>query len=293
MQQSLHPHTTGLLQKKGQDGNQTTMEATLMAQQTPSQRDQVRALQPQAVASWWGVGHPGWAIHPLDSEQFLNNGVAEPVNMPAMSPMPSPTPPPAHAPVHHPDVAALANGMFAGGFAAGAMPAPPAMHAGWDAAQQQQLLQHLAAAAQPPPLPQQAHQAPRPPPVPPQAAATSSSFDFGGGNLSVFQSLLPGSLQGNGVSVGALPSFPATLQSADLEGMLTPGASVLGLYGNARLPSLGKLESIELPADGNLDAVAMLHDLTERNMRGVATPRMSGLESMQSIEQSLDAAAQE
>ena len=30
----------GLLQKKSQDGTQTTMEATLMAQQTPSQREQ-------------------------------------------------------------------------------------------------------------------------------------------------------------------------------------------------------------------------------------------------------------
>ena len=32
----------GLLQKKAQDGTQTTMEATLMAQQTPGQREQVR-----------------------------------------------------------------------------------------------------------------------------------------------------------------------------------------------------------------------------------------------------------
>ena len=31
----------GLLQKKAQDGTQTTMEATLMAQQTPGQREQV------------------------------------------------------------------------------------------------------------------------------------------------------------------------------------------------------------------------------------------------------------
>lgn len=31
----------GLLQKKSQEGTQTTMEATLMAQQTPAQREQV------------------------------------------------------------------------------------------------------------------------------------------------------------------------------------------------------------------------------------------------------------
>ena len=34
----------GLLQKKSQDGTQTTMEATLMAQQTPQQREQVLPL---------------------------------------------------------------------------------------------------------------------------------------------------------------------------------------------------------------------------------------------------------
>ena len=34
--------SAGLLQKKAQDGTQTTMEATLMAQQTPGQREQVR-----------------------------------------------------------------------------------------------------------------------------------------------------------------------------------------------------------------------------------------------------------
>ena len=40
------PRAAGLLQKKSQDGAQTTMEATLMAQQTPQQRDQVLALRP-------------------------------------------------------------------------------------------------------------------------------------------------------------------------------------------------------------------------------------------------------
>jgi hypothetical protein len=41
----------GLLQKKSQDGTQTTMEATLMAQQTPGQREQVQpAARPRARA---------------------------------------------------------------------------------------------------------------------------------------------------------------------------------------------------------------------------------------------------
>lgn len=38
------PSIAGLLQKKSQEGSQTTMEATLMAQQTPAQREQVCAL---------------------------------------------------------------------------------------------------------------------------------------------------------------------------------------------------------------------------------------------------------
>ncbi len=41
------PCAAGLLQKKSQDGAQTTMEATLMAQQTPQQRDQVLAPRPE------------------------------------------------------------------------------------------------------------------------------------------------------------------------------------------------------------------------------------------------------
>ena len=77
---SLHT-CAGLLQKKSQDGLQTTMEATLMAQQTPAQREQVRQLQPGAVASWWQPGHPGWAIYPVDSEQFMSTGALENVNV--------------------------------------------------------------------------------------------------------------------------------------------------------------------------------------------------------------------
>lgn len=236
-----------------------------MAQQTPSQREQVRALQPQAVASWWSNGHPGWAIHPLDSEQFLATGGAEP--MPAPPPVMHGTPPP-QQPMGLP-AELLAGGMF-GGMLAQQQQQQQQMPA-WAA--NPQLLQQLAAAGAAT-VPQQS---PQPPPVP--QAAANGGFDFGAGNLSVFQSLLPAGATGM--------SFPATMPSADLEGMLTPGASILGLGYNPRLPSLGKLESIELHQDGNVDAVAMLHDLTA-NARGLQTPRMSALESMQSIEQSLE-----
>lgn len=83
----------GLLTKKASDGAQTTMEATLMAQQTPVQREQVRALQPQATAAWWQHGHPGWAIYPVDSDQFMATGTLDPASLPsadAIGPLPGP-----------------------------------------------------------------------------------------------------------------------------------------------------------------------------------------------------------
>ena len=50
------------------------LEATLMAQLSPAQRDAVRALRPRAAAAWWQPGHPGWAIHPADSDAFVAAG---------------------------------------------------------------------------------------------------------------------------------------------------------------------------------------------------------------------------
>lgn len=45
-------------------------------------RGQVRQLQPGAVASWWQPGHPGWAIYPVDSEQFMSTGALDSVSVP-------------------------------------------------------------------------------------------------------------------------------------------------------------------------------------------------------------------
>ena len=55
----------------GLNSGEPKVEATLMAQQTPAQRDLVRQLQPQAAHGWWLNGHPGWAIFPMDSDQFI------------------------------------------------------------------------------------------------------------------------------------------------------------------------------------------------------------------------------
>ena len=43
---------------------------------------QVRQLQPNAVGSWWQGGHPGWAIYPVDSEQFISTGALDFVSVP-------------------------------------------------------------------------------------------------------------------------------------------------------------------------------------------------------------------
>ena len=53
----------------------------------------MRQLQPGAVASWWQQGHPGWAIYPIDSEQFMASGALDhDVSVPTEAP-----PAPAHA----------------------------------------------------------------------------------------------------------------------------------------------------------------------------------------------------
>ena len=54
---------------------------------------QVRQLQPQAVASWWQPGHPGWAIYPVDSEQFMSTGALDNVSVPNDSTLVVPPPP--------------------------------------------------------------------------------------------------------------------------------------------------------------------------------------------------------
>lgn len=55
---------------------------------------QVRQLQPQAVASWWQPGHPGWAIYPVDSDQFMNTGALDNVSVQNDHTLVAPSPPP-------------------------------------------------------------------------------------------------------------------------------------------------------------------------------------------------------
>ena len=77
-----------LLHKLG-DSGQTSIEATLMAQLTPDQRELVRTLQQHAVSFWWHPTHPGWSLCPYDSEKFLQTGALAGVGqLPDVPPMP-------------------------------------------------------------------------------------------------------------------------------------------------------------------------------------------------------------
>ena len=48
------------------------MEAVFTPQQDAAEQRQVLSLQAQADEDWWLPGHPGWAIWPADSDQFLH-----------------------------------------------------------------------------------------------------------------------------------------------------------------------------------------------------------------------------
>lgn len=66
----------GLLQKKQQSGKQTTLEASLVQRLGPAEKETVRKLQKKAAVCWWQPGHPGWAIWPVDTQQFIQDMVA-------------------------------------------------------------------------------------------------------------------------------------------------------------------------------------------------------------------------
>lgn len=71
-------------------------------------RWQVRQLQPQAVASWWQPGHPGWAIYPVDSDHFMNTGALDNVSVPNDHTLVAPPPPPQSPSKGNPAAAAAA-----------------------------------------------------------------------------------------------------------------------------------------------------------------------------------------
>jgi len=64
--------------------SQVELNASL-AQHPSYDRASGAALQKGAVEAWWQPGHPGWAIWPADSEQFMR-GVVE-AGDPALSPI--------------------------------------------------------------------------------------------------------------------------------------------------------------------------------------------------------------
>lgn len=63
----------GVLQRSAEIGadGRITMAVTLTSGQTPGQRQLAADLKNRAILSWWQPGHPGWAIYPQDTDNFL------------------------------------------------------------------------------------------------------------------------------------------------------------------------------------------------------------------------------
>eukprot|EP00884_Botryococcus_braunii_P005248 jgi/Botrbrau1/14724/Bobra.0108s0071.2 len=290
----------GLLQKKSQTGAQTTMEATLMSQQTPSQREKVRQLQPTAVAAWWQAGHTGWAIYPVDSETFMSAGTLDTLQV-------------QHEQVVVPQLAAPVNLGYdrlspppkSGNFTA--FPTPPLMRQ-----------QDTSVGFRPPDLPASGDLRKAVAGNPPgsttagSAAGTSngqrtSPFEGGrvgprlsdvqsSGQYGNFSGILGQALtsvdlnrlQSSGFNLSNFPSLPNAVASGELEQFLHQlgGESPFRGPGHPGSLGIGKLESMELP--DAIAAVAMLHDMPDARLATTGMPRASsGLESMQSIEQAL------
>lgn len=49
------------------------MDAVLMQEVPTAERDKTKKLLKRAVAAWWLPGHPGWAIWPVDTQQFMQD----------------------------------------------------------------------------------------------------------------------------------------------------------------------------------------------------------------------------
>lgn len=75
-----------LLHKIGQN-----IQATLLEQLDPRQRELVQVLLAQAVQAWWKPAHPGWSLCLYNSEAFLHHGRLEPIGQ--LPEMPHPVSP--------------------------------------------------------------------------------------------------------------------------------------------------------------------------------------------------------
>eukprot|EP00803_Ostreobium_quekettii_P007979 evm.model.scf_324.1 EVM.evm.TU.scf_324.1 scf_324:1593-3902(+) len=332
-----------LLHKLAHSG-QTSIEATLMAQLTPEQRELVRGLQQHAVSFWWHPTHPGWSLCPYDSEKFLQTGSLAPVaqlpNVPAMPLEDSPRD--ANPPPRHPDVDMhsgrpprpttgslhLQNQgiQFGGaGGSGGSQPRAAVAVEVFGPSTTSPVVFHAEPgramptdSALPPNSPfvgvaqfsmekqkqsQQGRPAAAPQPGPPVAppSAGQAAGHSGQGFSAVQFPGTPNSLQGllnqmNSCSIPVIPSIEldALLQGQDPQTSLEQQQQTV--FFSPTAPPVAKVESLELP-DSVPDSVlqfepGMLFGGSGRQGRNalVSTGREQslGLDSMQSIEQSLD-----
>jgi hypothetical protein len=62
---------SGLLKLKV--GSTTAMETLLTHRAGAQEKETIKKLQRKATALWWQPGHPGWAIWPVDTHQFMQD----------------------------------------------------------------------------------------------------------------------------------------------------------------------------------------------------------------------------
>ncbi|GMH34106.1 hypothetical protein BSKO_01940 [Bryopsis sp. KO-2023] len=280
------------------------IEATLVAQLDPHQREQVRLLRGQAVQAWWKAAHPGWSLCPYDSEKFRQTEQLETVGQ--LPELPLPSSPEGINPPHrgsHPsqnpnlplvNAAAPEPHAVVGIYNHVVIPTQPGLMA-------DQILPYHQPA--PPPA---AYEDPRvlPLPTPDPAEAQPCKSD---------PEVLPRSAFHNGPPLGSLPgigslsnlmSFP--IPSAEYEAFMQPpsmnsamdSAAMVGWCNAPNNPLEGnKIQSLELPdvPDINFDQREPLRDekpdeelrRSSAGVDSVGRDASTGLDSMQSIEHSL------
>lgn len=82
-------------------GEPATMEASLLQRIPSEEKEKVKKLMKRASTAWWLPGHPGWAIWPIDTQNFMQNIPAPVSAFTPSSNLPLPLPSLPHRPLVH------------------------------------------------------------------------------------------------------------------------------------------------------------------------------------------------
>jgi len=64
----------GVLSKIGSGDNEKEM-VTSIVNLSPTEQQQLHSFSAQMISSWWRTGHPGWGVYPADTDSFVDKGV--------------------------------------------------------------------------------------------------------------------------------------------------------------------------------------------------------------------------